>query len=101
MKKECKNEAENFLNLPSIVSQNEEAKSNLTPTLKNKIEDQLQTTNQAKSIAVFEGFFDFLTYQTIHQNQTQPLTDYLVLNSLAFFERSLLLMEKHQSVHLI
>jgi hypothetical protein len=54
----------------------------------------------AKSITVFEGFFDFLSYQTIHQNQDQSLTNFLVLNSLAFFERSLLLMEKHDKIHL-
>ena len=95
-----KNETENFSNQPSSVSQNEEARSGLNPTLKNKIEDQLQITTQAKSVAVFEGFFDFLTYQAIHQNQQQPLTDFLVLNSLAFFERSLLLMEKHEHIHL-
>lgn len=53
-----------------------------------------------KKITVFEGFFDFLSYQTIHQNQQYQLTNFLVLNSLSFFERSLLLMEKHQSVHL-
>jgi hypothetical protein len=99
-KNEYKNDDKNLSNQPSIVSQNEEAKSGLKPTLKNKIEDQLQTTMQAKSITVFEGFFDFLTYQTIHQNQTRPLTDFLVLNSLAFFERSLLLMEKHEHIHL-
>jgi hypothetical protein len=100
LKKDCKNEPENFSNQPSIVSQNEKAKSGLKPTLKKKIEDQLQITTQAKSVAVFEGFFDFLTYQIIHQNQQQPLTDFLVLNSLAFFERSLLLMEKHEHIHL-
>ncbi|HVX27891.1 MAG TPA: toprim domain-containing protein [Parafilimonas sp.] len=100
LKKDCKNELENFSNQPSIVSQNEETKSNLNPTLKSKIEDQLETITQAKYIAVFEGFFDFLSYQTIHQNQQQPLTDFLVLNSLAFFERSLLLMEKHEHIHL-
>jgi DNA primase len=55
---------------------------------------------KAKSITVFEGFFDFLSYQTIHQNQEQALTNFLVLNSLAFFERSLLLMEKHDKIHL-
>ena len=100
MKEECKNKAENFSNQLSLVSQNEEAKSGLKPTLKHKIEDQLQTITQAKVIAVFEGLFDFLTYQTIHQNQQQPPTDFLVLNSLAFFERSLLLMEKHEQIHL-
>jgi hypothetical protein len=57
-------------------------------------------SKNAKSITVFEGFFDFLSYQTIHENQVQQLTNFLVLNSLAFFERSLLLMEKHDKIHL-
>ena len=56
--------------------------------------------NGANKITVFEGFFDFLSYRTIHQNQQQQLTNYLVLNSLSFFEKSILLMEKHKSVHL-
>jgi hypothetical protein len=57
-------------------------------------------SKNTNSITVFEGFFDFLSYQTIHQNQEQKLTNFLVLNSLAFFERSLLLMEKHDKIHL-
>jgi hypothetical protein len=57
-------------------------------------------SKNAKSIAVFEGFFDFLSYQTIHQNQEQQLTNFLILNSLAFFERSLLLIEKSDTIHL-
>jgi hypothetical protein len=56
--------------------------------------------NRASNVTVFEGFFDFMSYQTIHQNQQQEQTNFLVLNSLSFFERSLLLMEKHQSIHL-
>ena len=56
--------------------------------------------NGADKVTVFEGFFDFMSYQTIHQNQQQEVTNFLVLNSLSFFERSLLLMEKHQSIHL-
>lgn len=56
--------------------------------------------NLADKVTVFEGFFDFISYQTIHQNKQQELTNFLVLNSLSFFERSLLLMEKHQSIHL-
>lgn len=58
------------------------------------------TDNNAANIKVFEGFFDFLSYQSIHQNQQQELTNFLVLNSLSFFERSLLLMEKHECIHL-
>ena len=56
--------------------------------------------NNAKNIVVFEGFFDLLSYHTIHKNKELGLTNFLVLNSLAFFERSLLLMEKHQTIKL-
>ncbi len=56
--------------------------------------------NKAKNISVFEGFFDFLSYQFIYQNQDEKLTNFLVLNSLSFFERSVLLMEKHEAVQL-
>jgi hypothetical protein len=56
--------------------------------------------NKADNITVFEGFFDFMSYQSLHQNQQQLLTNFLVLNSTSFFERSLLLMEKHETIHL-
>ncbi len=56
--------------------------------------------NKAQNIKVFEGFFDFLSYQSIHQKEEQQLTNFLVLNSLSFFERSLLLMEKHLRIQL-
>ena len=36
----------------------------------------------------------------MNQNNQHELTNFLVLNSLAFFERSLLLMENHQSIDL-
>ena len=100
LKHEFKNDDENLSTQASIASQNNAAKSSFKSGSKNEIEDQKQSTQQLKPIAVFEGFFDFLTYQTIHQNQQLPLTDFLVLNSLAFFERSLLLMEKHEHIYL-
>ena len=56
--------------------------------------------NKATDIAVFEGFFDFLSYQTMHRNQRGCQPNFLVLNSLSFFQRSLLLMEKHERVSL-
>ncbi len=56
--------------------------------------------NKAKKISVFEGFFDFLSFQSVNKNQEHELTNFLVLNSLSFFEKSLLLMEKHQGIHL-
>lgn len=56
--------------------------------------------NKSNNLSVFEGFFDFLSYQSMHLNQPLPLTNFLVLNSLSFFEKSLLLMEKHDKVYL-
>ena len=100
LKNKDKNDDKNLSNQLAIVSPIGTAKSNVKNDLKDTIDKQNQETKHAKSIAVFEGFFDFLTYQTIYQNQTHPLTDFLILNSLAFFERSLLLMEKHEHIHL-
>ena len=60
---------------------------------------QIQVS-EANEIAVFEGFFSFLSYQTIHQKSTAPLTNFLVLNSLSFFEKSRQLMEENQKINL-
>lgn len=55
--------------------------------------------NGAKEVTVMEGFFSFLSYLVLQQNQ-QHLTNFLVLNSLSFFEKSRSLMEKHESIYL-
>jgi|SRR6185437_6449155 len=57
--------------------------------------------NRTEQIAVFEGFFNYLSFQTINKNQQAPLTNCLVLNSLAFLERSRPLMERYSRIHLI
>lgn len=57
--------------------------------------------NKTEQVAVFEGFFSFLSFATINKNQTAPLTNCLILNSLSFFEKSRPLMEQHNHVHLI
>jgi hypothetical protein len=56
--------------------------------------------NNSNNIAVFEGFFSFLSYQTFHQNNPAQLTNFLVLNSLSFFEKSREIMEQHQQINL-
>lgn len=53
----------------------------------------------AKEVAVFEGFFSFLSYQTLHQKNA-ALTNFLVLNSLSFLEKRRQLMEENQKVYL-
>ena len=54
----------------------------------------------AREIAVFEGFFDFLSYLTITHQQKGPQTDYLILNSLAFFDTHSKRMESYDSARL-
>jgi hypothetical protein len=56
--------------------------------------------NDAKEVSVFEGFFDFLSYQTIHQYQAPFSSDFLILNSTSFFERSRSFMERHNCIRL-
>ena len=56
--------------------------------------------NGADQLTVFEGFFNFLSFHILHQNLALPSTNFLVLNSLSFFEKSRTLMEKHGTINL-
>lgn len=60
-----------------------------------------------EKISVFEGFFDFLSFQTqqlANKNQLRNMPkvqcSFLILNSISFFGRSRELMENHQHIHL-
>jgi hypothetical protein len=57
--------------------------------------------NRTSEIAVFEGFFNYLSFQTINRDIQAPLTNSLVLNSLAFLEKSRSLMEQYYRIHLL
>ncbi len=70
-------------------------------------EPRLISQNEEKELAVFEGFFSFLSFQTLQQTKEKSSIelsklhiDSLVLNSLSFFEKSRELMEKYSTVHL-
>ena len=58
----------------------------------------------SKSILVFEGFFDFLSYQAIHHRKLILLPkqqrNFLILNSIGFVEKMKPRLEKYTSVHL-
>ena len=60
----------------------------------------LLTEKDAKELAVFEGFFDFLSYKTMYHNQPEPQRHFLVLNSTSFFDQSLTIMQEYHRVHL-
>lgn len=51
-------------------------------------------------LAVFEGFFNFLSFLTMKEYAPQPASNYLVLNSLAFFEKNKPIMERHEGATL-
>lgn len=54
----------------------------------------------SKTTIVFEGFFDFLSYQTMHQADPLSSTDFLILNSTALLQKAIAVMEKYDFVHL-
>jgi hypothetical protein len=56
--------------------------------------------NNSKNLTVLEGFFDFLSYQVMNQKNILSSSDFIVLNSLSFFEKSRPAMEKYERVHL-
>ncbi len=56
--------------------------------------------NKAKEVAVFEGFFDFLSFMAIHQNQEQANMDFMILNSVSMFQRARPFMESHDNIRL-
>lgn len=56
--------------------------------------------NDTKDLAVFEGFFNFLSYQTIYENQDVKDSNFLILNSASFFEKSRSIMEYHEHISL-
>lgn len=51
-------------------------------------------------LAVFEGFFDFLSYRSMHPNAGIESENYMVLNSVAFFSKARPVFESHRQVHL-
>lgn len=63
--------------------------------------------NDAAQAAVFEGFINYLSFLSLSPKYIERLTNlhgqslnFLVLNSLSFFERSRQVMEQHQHIHL-
>lgn len=56
--------------------------------------------NDYEKVSVLEGFFDFLSYPTIHAELVLAETDYVILNSLSSFEKARPLLECYQKINL-
>ena len=55
-------------------------------------------TINSEKLMVFEGFMDFLSFKAMVKNMPEKAADYLVLNSVSFFERARQYMESHQGI---
>lgn len=56
--------------------------------------------NAGSMLAVFEGFFDFLSYRSINRNTPVQTENYIVLNSVAFYAKARSAFEAYSHVHL-
>jgi len=56
--------------------------------------------NMANTVAVFEGFIDFLSFMSLGKTHAKSRSDYLILNSVSFFQKARNFMENHQQVKL-
>lgn len=56
--------------------------------------------NNADEAIVFEGFTDFLSFKAIHQQDPEDRFDFVVLNSVSFFETARPFLEKHNTIRL-
>ncbi len=55
--------------------------------------------NHAKVVSVFEGFFDFLSFQVTHESLICK-SNFVVLNSISLLERAKPFLEQHQEIEL-
>ncbi|OJW81772.1 MAG: DNA primase [Bacteroidetes bacterium 46-16] len=56
--------------------------------------------NGANEIIIFEGFTDFLSFKAIHKHVSGKKYDFVVLNSVSFFEKARPFMEAHEVIRL-
>lgn len=54
----------------------------------------------ADSVHVFEGFMDFLSWQTLHPYTEPGTCDFVVLNGAGLFDRALPFLEQHERIGL-
>lgn len=62
--------------------------------------DMTTFKNGSDEAVVFEGFTDFLSFQVLHKNLPENSQNFVVLNSVSFFERARPFMEQHQTIRL-
>ena len=64
----------------------------------NSPKDITTFKNKSKKVAVFEGFFDFLSFISLLSNKEVKDINFCILNSLSFFEKSRPFLEQHATI---
>ncbi len=59
----------------------------------------IQSITKSTEIAIFEGFFDYLTFRNLEKNQT-PTCDYLILNSTAMLFKAQEILKNYCQIFL-
>lgn len=59
----------------------------------------IQSITKSTEIAIFEGFFDYLTFRNLEKNQT-PTCDYLILNSTAMLFKAQEILKNYSQIFL-
>lgn len=59
----------------------------------------IQSITKSTEIAIFEGFFDYLTFRNLEKNQT-PTCDYLILNSTAMLIKAQEILKNYSQIFL-
>lgn len=54
----------------------------------------------AASVQIFEGFFDFLSWRTLHPFEDPRATDIVVLNGAGMFGRAIPFLQEHERLHI-
>ncbi|KDN54689.1 toprim domain-containing protein [Flavobacterium seoulense] len=73
-----------------------------TPYFKTSSSPKGITTisNCNNEVIVFEGFMDFLSFRAMTKNLPESSQDFVILNSISFFERARPFMENYDSIRL-
>jgi hypothetical protein len=57
-------------------------------------------TNESKTLRIYEGFFDYLSFVQVRENLRMQESDYLILNSVALLLKNVSVLMKYTSIEL-
>mgnify|MGYP000308229854 CR=1 FL=1 len=62
--------------------------------------DITQIENKSNTLRIFEGFFDYLSFNQITKISFEKESDYMILNSVALLEKNISILNKYDKIEL-